>query len=885
MHGNRKTDWQNLTVGGKLHRGVDFGLLGILFIAPLAMAGRYAGGRLLFVALVGVTAIVWALSRWLSHRPRCWQTTGVEILAAMALLLVLVQAVPMPSRIVHYFSPALVELLPFHHQSTGWQYISLVPQATRMGLAMTVAYVLLFAVVSQHLHHRRDIERLLKLIATAGIWMAAIGLLQRFLGNGKFLWMIEHPSRDTLTAVKGTFANENHFVHYLALTLGPLLWWIVKEHGETQKQQTADPRPVFATSTPQTRARIPRNQIFPVAGLVIVLLASLLSFSRGGLLMIMLAAVVAVALFDGQKRVGRQVIVALSAVIALAVLGVWLHGRDVLVRELDTLQTASIESLDEGHGRRKIWSAVLTAIPRFSVAGSGVGSHRYIYPTFFSDRSNVQYTHAESGYLQVMLETGTPGVVLLLLAVGLSGYWIVHCLRSERRSVAFLAVPLLASWSVSVTHAIFDFNWFIPANMGMSLIVAAAATRLYAMRRREEIDAKEPGAQRVNWAIATAGITVVVCLSAYQFVGPAQATPRYHEFRAWSLASNRFQARSIGPGRQRSLGFVNPAAPETTARMIQLLDESLAADPLHGRAHVRMAALCLRQFNLLQMESDLGMDLAQIRDAALSSEFSTHEKMVAWVMRVVGENGNYLLRVLDHAKRGVQLTPTEGQGYLYLAEVAFLDPALNGREPELMEQAYQVRPFDPAVQFVHGRYLLLAGQQERALELWAEAFRRGEAIRQRIIHSVGDLAPPEEIVSVFQPDVDGFKDLFDYYRLNGRESQMRLVGRLYVEQLEKHAPEATGSHAGQLWFDAQFVHATLGDAAFAARAARNAIRAEPASYRNHYACALRMRDLGLWDEAITQFRWCQKRRPENEELPRVIAQLRQIARQNTDRQY
>ena len=86
-----------------------------------------------------------------------------------------------------------------------------------------------------------------------------------------------------------------------------------------------------------------------------------------------------------------------------------------------------------------------------------------------------------------------------------------------------------------------------------------------------------------------------------------------------------------------------------------------------------MASMCMRQFELLQATSENRMSLAQIRDAALSAGFDSHEAMTEWVNRVVGENRVYLDRILQHSKEGIRHTPTEGNAYLYLAEVAFLD--------------------------------------------------------------------------------------------------------------------------------------------------------------------------------------------------------------------
>lgn len=889
------------TISGRI---TEFCLAAILFVAPLALAGRFAPGRLLLAILVAVTTLAWFVSRAFTPRERVsWLWTGAEWVACCAILLTVLQIVPLSASTRDWVTPAMPQLLPLHrvdglaanaadagHESAAaldpaaevsresgyrfpeWNTASLAPHATRGGVAMTILYVVIFFVVLQRARRRSDVETLLKAVAIAGVSMAVLGLLQKLFGNGRFLWFMAHPSRDTLVAVKGTFVNENHFAHYLALSIGPLLWWLVKIQEETGTQKVA-----FGAAP---RHAMSMRQVGICAGLGAVLLAGLLTYSRGGLAVMMLATVVTTGFFVYQKRVGRNAIIAVTLVSAVAVLALWIHGQEILSRELASLQDISVETLDKDAGRRKIWTAVLKAVPDFAMLGSGVGSHRYVYPTFFEGHSQVQYTHAESGFLNVLLETGGPGFGLLLVGIGFFARWLIRpFFNEEKPELAFLAVPLVSGFCVSVAHGIFDFNWYIPANMTMTLVLAALAARLWDLSRGGHY----VHLSKFAWS-AVGGVAVAsTAFSAMHFVPPARAQGPWHEYMAWSLATNRFQEKSIGPGRQKDLGFVDGSDPDNVDYMIDLLDEALELDPRNGRAHVRMASMCMRQFELKQADSDNAMNLAQIRDAALASEFPSHQAMSDWVTKVVGENRQYLDRVLWHSQQGIRSTPTEGRGYMLLGEVAFLDPELTGSEYELLRQAYAVRPYDSGVQFVYGRQKMLAGESEDAMQLWKEAFARGHRVRKRIIDAVGFQAPPEEILGVFQPDVDGLRDLFEYYRHREFVAQMTYVGERYVAELERQAKLISGATAGKLWFDAQFVHATLGNVEAAVIAAESAIRDQPAEFRNHEACALRMRDAGRFEDAIRQFEWCEARQPNEDKWPKAILQMRREMRQSQTR--
>ena len=68
--------------------------------------------------------------------------------------------------------------------------------------------------VLQRLRRLEDIERWMRWVALAAVSLAVIGLVQYFAGNGRYLWIYEHPFRSADGAVKGPFVNQNHFAHF-----------------------------------------------------------------------------------------------------------------------------------------------------------------------------------------------------------------------------------------------------------------------------------------------------------------------------------------------------------------------------------------------------------------------------------------------------------------------------------------------------------------------------------------------------------------------------------------------------------------------------------------------------------------------------------------------
>jgi hypothetical protein len=181
---------------------------------------------------------------------------------------------------------------------------------------------------------------------------------------------------------------------------------------------------------------------------------------------------------------------------------------------------------------------------------------------------------------------------------------------------------------------------------------------------------------------------------------------------------------------------------------------------------------------------------------------------------------------------------------------------------------------------MYGRHRLLAGDEAGALALWKQAFRKGDSVRRRIIGAIGLQTSPQEIIDVFQPDVDGLRDMFDFYRRHQQSQQLQFVGEQFIAAVEKQATMLSGEAAGSLWFDAQFAHSVLGNADAAADAAVKCVKAQPGLYENHYACALRLREAGRLDEALEEFRWCQLRRATDPDLKKVVSSLQRELRHN-----
>ena len=180
-----------------------------------------------------IAAAVWWLRQSLLPR-QYWRRSAAHLLLLAAIGLVAMQLAPLPPAWTSELSPKTSEMLTLWGEGgpSGfgtWQQISLTPAEGRNGLVLLLAYALVFWVTVQRVRSMEDAERLLRWVAYSAVGMGLFGLLQYFTDNGKFFWVYQHPFAVTEDGAKGAFTNRNHFAHFLALGIGPVIWIPVLE--------------------------------------------------------------------------------------------------------------------------------------------------------------------------------------------------------------------------------------------------------------------------------------------------------------------------------------------------------------------------------------------------------------------------------------------------------------------------------------------------------------------------------------------------------------------------------------------------------------------------------------------------------------------------------
>ena len=594
----------------------------------------------------------------------------------------------------------------------------------------------------------------------------------------------------------------------------------------------------------------------------LVLLAGLLTFSRAGVFAMVLAGLFITAVLVMAAVLDRRGWAALVAIVLLLATALACHGYRPLTTRLGTLIGAtSLEDLSAGRGL--IWSAVRQSICDFPILGTGVGTHGDVYPMFLDQYTPVRFTHAESGYLQVLEELGAVGLALLLVAIGIVANWCRVALAGTRSAeTRVLAGAVTASLAVSALHSLVDFVWYIPACMTITVVLVACAWRLSQMALGT---APQHVVSRVPQPLFMAGslgacVTTMVIITLS--LGPARAATYWDQFDRLTYAARGRSDLVTDENRVEVEGCVD--------EMIECLEATVRSDPREARAQSRLAALYLQKFELAQRRAENCMSLTQLRDAALTSEFPTLQAQNQWLDRAAAENRHLLDKALRHAQRAARLSPLQGETYIYLAQLGFLVGDGNRAKRACLDQALRVRPFDDDVLMAVGSELALEGDLRQATVYWKRVFHHAPQYRQQIIALFAPQVPAGTFLKTFQPDAGGAKALFDHYRKIGFAPQANVAGRYYIARLADRSQQGSDELDADQWCQAFVVQSFLGEQQAALSCLRHAVQQAPERFALRQKLARQLLRGGEYDEARQHLQWCLRRKPDDASLKRDL---------------
>ena len=378
---------------------------------------------------------------------------------ALVCLWPLLQLVPLP--------PALWTRLPDREhlarsyellsEPLPWRPVSMAPQATWAGWLSLIPAAAVFLGTALLGHQARRRQSLVLL--AIGLFSVALGLLQVAQGPASSLRFFEFTN--TLDAV-GFFANRNHFAALLyCLTVFAVVWTI----------------DCAVVSKARDRSLTPAVLTLIAAFTVIVVLigAQAMARSRAGIALSIAALASAFLLVMADRR-AKATSAALRLIIASVALGMTFAMQFALYRVMERFTS---DPLADG---RLIFTPRTYAIAKeHLLAGSGIGTFVPVYALHERTEdllANTFVNHAHNDIVQLLLEAGAAGGILMFAAIAWLAYQIFQCWRPAPPDASDLDRGLKRAATIVVlllaAHSFVDY----PLRTGAMLAIMAFALGL-----------------------------------------------------------------------------------------------------------------------------------------------------------------------------------------------------------------------------------------------------------------------------------------------------------------------------------------------------------------------------------------------------------------------
>jgi putative inorganic carbon (HCO3(-)) transporter len=453
-------------IGARL---LEAGLALFVILAPIPFGAVPAGGRLALELGSFTLLAIWAVRA--TVRPVRLPSRLALVGVFGMLFLAALQAVPIGSTIVGWVSPAALEVRSISQPPTEVlaseelmlgldpsgldtaPTFSVDPVATASALRTGAALAALF-LVSCTVAATCGARRLTLALLASASFQGLYGLLV-LSADAPQIWHV--PKKYYLNSATGTFVNRNHFACLLAMATACGMGLILSNSGRSPR--------------PPGRSRVlhlfsgANSRNLALAVLLVVAFAGLLtSLSRAGIALGVFALLVTVTLAGRQHRLKPRILVALLVFVAASVPLVQIGSGALLGRFGD-----STEDLLTPGGRATVWGDTVRMAAEFPAVGSGFGTFASAYPIFRAPEVRLYYAHAHNDLLQLAAEGGLIGLALLALIFVPTLRNLVHALGGAKGT---LAVGFAAGLTAVLLHSLVDFNFHIPANAAVAVVLA-----------------------------------------------------------------------------------------------------------------------------------------------------------------------------------------------------------------------------------------------------------------------------------------------------------------------------------------------------------------------------------------------------------------------------
>jgi len=335
--------------------------------------------------------------------------------------------------------------------------VAMVRDQPLLSLGPSLAAILTLLVAFIVCVDRDHAHRLVQVTAWSGTAYAVYGIIAFLIDPTHVLWMKKEAYTTVLTS---TFINRNSAAIYFGSCA--ILWLLIL----AERLRAQLPRGISLSLSMLARPlRQPRRgAVVGLAAFLACLIAMFLTGSRAGVILSMLAAVMAFGLFTltairlGRNRMRLFLMAGCVTIVLMQVLGAGVLGR------LDRQGLS-------GEGRVETYRSTLAMIDDHPWLGTGLGTFAWVFPAYRGDAESSWgiWDRAHSTPLEIAAEMGVP-LAAVVVASWAGAFIILGFGLWNRNRDHIVVIAALAVGGLAVLHSLIDFSLQIP---GVAVIVLA----------------------------------------------------------------------------------------------------------------------------------------------------------------------------------------------------------------------------------------------------------------------------------------------------------------------------------------------------------------------------------------------------------------------------
>lgn len=420
-------------------------IVAVVALATFAYGGVQAWVQPLLIAAAAFLAVAAVRVGW-GQRPG-WLTFAATGLAATAAA----QLVPLPLGVLEVISPARAQTLrELGDAAPAWAPLSYYSPNTRQALASLLIACAAFASVANTVRSSFTVTWLLTGLFIVGVAQSLLAILQIAAEAPGVYW---EPSLGG-GPWTGSFINHSNFCQLVNATFGAGLGLLLVRSSAERRRAGRLNSPL---SNRFSLSSYLQKHGSVLVGLAIHAVAIALSLSRGGVLGATVAAAVVALALARNRKLGPTAWVLLTVPV-LAIAGLLAVGSDALFDRLETLDKRSSYA-----DRIELSKATARVGLQHPLTGTGLGTHRYVFPAYDSTGAAALAEQADNDYAQLFEEMGAPGVIATAIFVIALLFAVERITRTSRSTVRYALYGVLYAVVACLVQGLTDYGLRLPA--------------------------------------------------------------------------------------------------------------------------------------------------------------------------------------------------------------------------------------------------------------------------------------------------------------------------------------------------------------------------------------------------------------------------------------